>query len=101
MITGNKSYFLAIGAFTVKIKVFKVPTESNSAFFIAEKLLIAHLNGARIGFTTVDHIWRSKGRSKFNNPVMALFTLSELFNFWLTYRSRPKIDLYKEYANRQ
>jgi len=79
----------------------RIPAESNSAFFIAEKLLIAHLNGARIGFTSVDHIWRSKGRSKFNNPVMALFTLSELFNFWLTYRSRPKIDLYKEYANHQ
>jgi len=71
----------------------QTPAESNSAFFLAEKLLLAYLKGARIGFTVVDHVWRSKGRSKFNNPLKALEAFVELFRFWLSPRSRQKIDL--------
>lgn len=71
----------------------RIPAESNSAFFIAEKLLLAYRNGARIGFTPVNHVWRSTGRSKFNSPLRALEAFVELFNFWLSPRSRRKIDL--------
>lgn len=77
----------------------QIPAESNSAFFIAEKLLVAYLNGARIGFTAVDHVWRSKGKSKFNNPVQSLKAFIELLNFWLTRHSRKNIDLYGSPAN--
>ena len=77
----------------------QIPAESNSAFFIAEKLLLAYLNGARIGFIKVDHAWRPKGKSKFNNPVQSLKAFIELLNFWLTHHSRKKIDLYGEPAN--
>jgi glycosyltransferase involved in cell wall biosynthesis len=77
----------------------RIPAESNSAFFIAEKLLLAYRNGARIGFSPVDHVWRSTGRSKFNNPLRALEAFVELFNFWLSPRSRRTIDLWGDEAN--
>lgn len=63
-----------------------IPTKSNSAFCNAERLLIAHSTGARIGFIPVEHIWRTKGKSKFNNPLLALETFKELFIFWLSSR---------------
>lgn len=71
----------------------RIPAASGSAFFIAEKLLLAHRNGARIGFVPVDHRWRSSGHSKFNNPLKVLRALSELFGFWVSTRSRRKLDL--------
>src|SRR5262249_21858623 len=45
----------------------RIPARSTSAFFVAEKVLIAHRNGARIGFTAVDHVRRAGGKSKFNH----------------------------------
>jgi glycosyltransferase involved in cell wall biosynthesis len=78
----------------------RIPSESNSAFFIAEKLLLAHRNGCRIGFIGVDHVWRSSGRSKFNNPLRALDAFVELLAFRLSIRSRLKINLWGEGAAR-
>jgi glycosyltransferase involved in cell wall biosynthesis len=71
----------------------RVPAQSNSAFFFAEILLLAARNSARIGFCPVEHVRRSTGRSKFNNPLRALEAFGELFAFWLSPRSRRKIDL--------
>jgi dolichol-phosphate mannosyltransferase len=71
----------------------RIPATSNSAFFIAEKLLLAHRNGARIGFVPVDHQWRSSGHSKFNNPLNAARALGELVTFWMSPRSRQRIEL--------
>ena len=71
----------------------RIPAASGSAFFIAEKLLLALRNGARVGFVPVDHQWRSSGHSKFNNPLKALQAFVELFSFWLSPRSRQRIDL--------
>lgn len=76
-----------------------ITAKSNSAFFIAERLLLAHFNGARIGFTTVDHVWRPKGRSKFNNPLKAINAFNESFKFWLKHRNRPRVDLYEKNPN--
>jgi glycosyltransferase involved in cell wall biosynthesis len=71
----------------------RIPAASGSAFFIAEKLLLALRNGAHIGFIPVDHQWRSGGRSKFNNPLKALQAFVELFSFWVSPRSRQRINL--------
>lgn len=72
----------------------RIPARSQSAFFNAEKLLLAYRNGARIGFTPVDHVWRPTGRSNFNNPLRALETFAELVGFWLSPQSRQKLDLW-------
>ena len=77
----------------------RIPAETNSALFIAEKLVLAYRNDARIGFTPVDHVWRSTGRSKFNNPLRALEALVELLQFWWSPRSRQRIDLGGEEAD--
>jgi glycosyltransferase involved in cell wall biosynthesis len=79
----------------------RIPAEANSAFFLAKKLLLAYRNGARIGFTSVEHVWRSTGRSKFNNPMRALEAFVELLSFWLSPQSRQKIDLYSDDADPQ
>jgi glycosyltransferase involved in cell wall biosynthesis len=71
----------------------RVPAQSNSAFFMAEKLLLAHRNGARIGFTPVDHVWRLKGKSKFSNPLNAVKAMDELVRFRFSPLSRQRIDL--------
>jgi glycosyltransferase involved in cell wall biosynthesis len=78
----------------------RIPAASNSAFFVAEKLLLAHRNGARIGFVQVDHNWRSSGRSKFNNPLKALQAFVELFGFWMSPRSRRRIELLEHVASK-
>ncbi|MGH9172731.1 MAG: glycosyltransferase family 2 protein, partial [Vicinamibacterales bacterium] len=62
----------------------RISPQSDTAFACAEVLLLAWLNGARIGFTPVDHVWRSTGRSKFNNPLRALEAFADLFAFWLS-----------------
>ncbi len=86
----------------VRARLWKrVLAESKSAFFIAEKLLLAYRNGARIGFAPVDHMWRSTGRSKFNNPLRAFDAFVDLFSFWLSARSCQKIDLWDDRANLQ
>jgi len=70
----------------------RIAPQSDTAFACAEVLLLAWLSGARIGFTPVDHVWRSTGKSKFNNPLRALEAFVDLFAFWLSPRSRPRID---------
>jgi len=79
----------------------QLPSVSSSAFFIAEKLLLAYRNGARVGFASVDHVWRVSGKSKFSNPLRALEAFWELFNFWLSPRSRQKINLSDAQASLQ
>jgi hypothetical protein len=44
----------------------RLPARSQSATCMAERLLIAHRSGARIGFVPIEHRWRRTGRSKFN-----------------------------------
>jgi hypothetical protein len=66
----------------------RIAPQSNTAFACAEVLLLAWLSGARVGFSPVDHVWRSTGKSKFNNPVKALEAFLELFRFRLSARSR-------------
>jgi glycosyltransferase involved in cell wall biosynthesis len=78
----------------------RIPAASNSAFFVAEKLLLAHRNGARIGFVPVDHNWRWSGRSKFNSPLKALQAFMDLFAFWMSPRSRQRIELLEQVASK-
>jgi glycosyltransferase involved in cell wall biosynthesis len=78
----------------VKATLWKqVPAASCSAFFHAEKLLMAHRNGARIGFEFVDHVWRMGGKSKFNDPWKSVKACMELISFRLSPRSRQKLSL--------
>jgi dTDP-4-amino-4,6-dideoxygalactose transaminase len=69
----------------------RIAPRSDTAFACAEVLLLAWLGGARIGFTPVDHVWRSTGRSKFNNPLRAIEAFVELFTFRMSPRSRRKM----------
>ncbi len=98
-----RNNFRDIGSIRLaRAKMWKrVLAESKSAFFIAEKLLLAYRNGARIGFSPVDHVWRSTGRSKFNNPLRAFNAFVDLFSFWLSASSCQKIDLWDDKANLQ
>jgi glycosyltransferase involved in cell wall biosynthesis len=78
----------------VRARLWKrIPAQSRSSFFIAEKLLLASRNGARVGFAQVDHVWRSTGRSKFHNPLRALEAFADAVAFWLSPRSRQVFDL--------
>jgi glycosyltransferase involved in cell wall biosynthesis len=84
----------------VRAKLWKrIPAEATSAFFSAEKLLLAHRNGARIGFVLVDHVWRTTGKSKFNNPLRAFEAFGELLRFWWSPRSRQKLCLGNNASN--
>jgi len=74
----------------------RIPARSTSAFFVAEKVLVAYRNGARIGFTAVDHVQRVGGKSKFNSPLRALEACREVIGFWLSPRSRTRADLFGE-----
>ena len=71
----------------------RLPARSNTASFMAEKLLLAARNGARIGFVPVEHIPRSRGDSKFDNPRRAIEAFRDLLAFRLSARSRATIDL--------
>jgi glycosyltransferase involved in cell wall biosynthesis len=70
----------------------RIPCQSTSAFFIAERLLLAHRNGARIGFTLVDHAWRAGGKSKFSSPWRAVEAFGELIRFRFSPASRARIE---------
>lgn len=80
-----KKNFVDIGGIRLARSVIwkNIPAKSTSAFFLAEKLILAYINGARIGFTYVDHVWRAKGKSKFNNPIKALKAFTDMLQFWL------------------
>jgi glycosyltransferase involved in cell wall biosynthesis len=67
-----------------------IASQADTAFVCAEVLLLAWLRGARIGFTPVSHVWRAKGRSKFNNPLRAVEAFVDLFAFRLSSRSRRR-----------
>jgi dTDP-4-amino-4,6-dideoxygalactose transaminase len=68
----------------------RIAPRTDSAFFSAEVLLLAALDGARIGFAPVDHVWRSTGKSNFNSPLRALEAFIDLCAFRLSRRSRRK-----------
>lgn len=70
-----------------------VPADSNSAFFVAEKLLTARRSGCRIGLAPVAHRWRKKGTSSFNNPLKALVAFRELIAYRLSPRSFRRVEL--------
>ncbi len=59
----------------------QIPFGSSSAFVHAQRLLIAHNNGAKIGTIPVDHLERVAGTSKFTSPVQAWKAFSELIRF--------------------
>jgi len=61
-------------------------------------VILAHRNGARVGFVGVDHISRAAGRSKFANPLRAVEAFTEVIGFWLSARSRIAIDLFGDEA---
>jgi glycosyltransferase involved in cell wall biosynthesis len=68
-----------------------LPFGSTSAFLHAERILIAHSNGARIETIEVDHIARTTGASKFAHPKHAVKAFADLVKFRLSARSRTDI----------
>jgi glycosyltransferase involved in cell wall biosynthesis len=85
---------------TARASIWKrLPARSDTASFMAEKLLLAAGNGARIGFVPVDHTPRTQGASKFDNPLRALEAFRDLIAFRLSRRSRVTIDLERERAD--
>jgi glycosyltransferase involved in cell wall biosynthesis len=70
----------------------RIPLGRRSAFGLAEKVLIAHCNGARIATILVDHLPRATGRSRFANPWQALYGLFDLLAFRLSARSRLRLN---------
>jgi len=74
----------------------RIPAKAKTACFIAEKLVRAYRNQARIGFVPVDHTWRSGGRSKLSNPLRALEAFVDLCALWFSPRSRKRIDLWSD-----
>ena len=69
----------------------RLPFASESAFVHAERVLIAHRNGAVIETVPVDHVARRTGRSKFASPQAAARALRELVAFRLSPRSRQRL----------
>lgn len=69
----------------------RIPVGTQSAFANAERVLIAHHNGARISTIPVDHVARKHGRSKFAKPGQALRAFRDLVRFRLSARSRQRL----------
>ena len=68
-----------------------LPFGSTSAFLHAERILIAHRNGARIETIDVDHVARTTGSSKFAHPKHAVKAFVDLVKFRASPRSRVRI----------
>lgn len=60
-----------------------LPFRSGSAFVHAERILLAHQQGARIDTVPVDHFARRAGQSKFASPKQAARAFVELVRFRL------------------
>lgn len=73
-----------------------LPFGSTSAFLHAERILIAHHNGARIETIEVDHIARTTGASKFAHPKHAVKAFGDLVKFRLSARSRTDIGDWRD-----
>lgn len=69
-----------------------LPFSSESAFIHAERILIAHRNGARIATIDVEHRRRETGESKYADPRQAVRAFVELVKFRLSPRSRTRLS---------
>jgi glycosyltransferase involved in cell wall biosynthesis len=74
----------------------QIPFNSESAFLHAERILIAHFNGAVIETVPVDHVARTTGASKFAHPTAAVAAMAELVKFRLSSRSRYRLRDWRE-----
>lgn len=68
-----------------------LPFSSASAFIHAERILIAHQNGARIATIDVEHRRRETGESKYADPRQAVRAFVDLVKFRLSPRSRARL----------
>lgn len=69
----------------------RIPFLADSAFTHAQRILIAHANGARIATVPVDHTARKTGQSKFANPGAVVRATAELVRFRLSGESTRSI----------
>ena len=69
----------------------RIPTVSSSAFFQAERFIIAHRNGARIETIPVEHLVRQTGKSSFSSPMAAIRSFWDLVVFRFSARGRLKL----------
>lgn len=69
----------------------QIPFRSASAFGQAERLIIAHHNGARIRKILVGHVARDTGKSKYASPTQALRAFLDVVRFRFSARSRTRI----------
>ena len=75
-----------------KTRLWKqIPFGTNSAFVHAQRLLIAHRNGARIATIPVEHLPRLTGESKFTSPFQAVRAFLELVRFRFSALSRYQL----------
>lgn len=68
-----------------------IPLGSSSAAGQAERLLIAHRSGARIGSIPVDHTARETGESRYASPLEAVRAFFDLVKFRLSRRGRARL----------
>jgi dolichol-phosphate mannosyltransferase len=69
----------------------QLPFATNSAFVNAERVLIAHRNGACIAEIPVEHYARRTGRSRYASPWQALLAFRDLVRFRFSPRSRYRL----------
>ena len=74
----------------------RVPFLSDSAFVHAQRVIIAHRNGARLATVPVDHMPRTSGKSSFANPKQVIKATVELLRFRLSADSRYDIGPWRE-----
>jgi len=75
-----------------KTRLWKqIPFGTRSAFVHAQRLLIAHRNGARIATIPVEHLPRLTGESKFTSPFQAMHGFLELVRFRFSALSRYQL----------
>ncbi len=70
----------------------RIPITTQSAFAQAERLIIAHGNGAKITHVPVDHHDRQAGTSSFASPMTAVQAFIDMLGFRLSKRGRLKIN---------
>lgn len=82
-----------------KTRLWKqIPFATNSAFVHAQRLLIAHRNGACIATIPVEHLPRLTGESKFTSPFQALQAFLELVRFRFSALSRYQLPTHSSDA---
>ena len=76
-----------------KARLWKqIPFGSDSAFVHAQRLLIAHRNGARVANIPVEHLPRLTGSSKFTSPLQAARAFADLVRFRFSALSRHQLS---------